>query len=122
MRDMRVAIVGASRNSNKYGNRAVRAYLWQGHEVLPVNPHASEIEGVKAWPSVAALPEGRLDRVLLYVPPEAGVAVLDELAGREVGEVWVNPGAESEELFAKARSLGLHTVYACAILDIGEIP
>lgn len=119
---MRVAIVGASRNRLKYGNRAVRAYLRQGHEVLPVNPNGQEVEGLPAYPSIGHLPEGRLDRVLLYVPPEIGVKVLEEIARREVDEVWVNPGAESEELFRKAKELGLRVVYACAILDIGESP
>ncbi len=119
---MRVAIVGASRNRAKYGNRAVRAYLRQGHEVFPINPFAEEIEGLRAYPNVTSLPEGRLDRVLLYVPPEIGIKVLDELANREVGEVWANPGSESEELFRKAQELGLKVIYACAILDIGESP
>jgi len=119
---MRVAIVGASCNRMKYGNRALRAYMRQGHEVFPVNPNANEIEGVRAYPSISMLPPGRLDRVLLYVPPHVGLQVLEELRKREVGEVWVNPGAESDELFEKARELGLNTVYACAIVDIGETP
>jgi predicted CoA-binding protein len=119
---MRVAIVGASADRSKYGNRAVRAYLRQGHEVFPVNPHATTIEGLKAYARVTDIPEGDIDRVLLYVPPEIGLQVLDDIAARKVGEVWVNPGAESEELFAKARRLGLRTVFACAILDIGERP
>jgi len=94
----------------------------QGHVVFPINPNALEIEGLPAYASVSALPDGRIDRVLLYVPPEVGVQVLDELVGRDVGEVWVNPGAESEELFQKAQALGLTTVYACSIVDIGENP
>ncbi|MCX7624602.1 MAG: CoA-binding protein [Candidatus Sumerlaeaceae bacterium] len=119
---MRIAVVGASRNRMKYGNRAVRAYLRQGHEVFPVNPSVDQVEGLPAYPSVNDIPGGRLDRVLLYVPPEIGIRVLDDIAQREVGEVWVNPGAESDELFRKANALGLRVVYACAIIDVGESP
>ncbi|MGB9690570.1 MAG: CoA-binding protein [Candidatus Sumerlaeaceae bacterium] len=119
---MRVAIIGASRNRAKYGNRAVRAYLRQGHEVFPVNPNAKEVDGLPAYPSILAIPPGQIDRALLYVPPEIAEKVLDELAQRQVGEVWVNPGSESDELFRKAQQLGIKTVFACSILDIGESP
>lgn len=119
---MRIAIVGASRDPRKFGHRALKAYLRQGHEVFPINPHADQIEGVPAYPSLAQVPPGHLDRVLFYVPPHVGIHLLDELATRDVGEIWINPGAESDELLEKARRLGLTVVYACAILDIGENP
>jgi len=119
---MRIAVIGASTHREKYGNKALRAYLKRGHEVYAVNPHASVVEGLPTYARVTEIPGGPLDRALLYVPPEVGVRVLDDLAAKGVGEVWVNPGAESEELFRRAQELGLKTVYACAILDIGESP
>lgn len=118
---MRVAVIGASTNREKYGNKAVRSYVHQGHDVIPINPNEPEVEGLKAYPKVSDVP-GPLDRALLYVPPAVGVKVLDDIAAKGVGEVWVNPGAESEELFARARDLNLKTVFACAIIDIGESP
>jgi hypothetical protein len=118
---MRVAVIGASNDRHKYGNKALRSYLAQGHEVFPVNPHASEIEGIKAYLRVSDIP-GVIDRALLYVPPQAGIAVLDDLAEKGVGELYVNPGAESDELFARAQQLGIKTIFACAIVDIGDSP
>lgn len=118
---MRVAIVGASSNRDKYGNKALRSYRSSGHEVIPVNPNEPEVEGVKAYTKVSEVP-GEIDRVLLYVPPKVGVAVLDDIAQKKVKEIYVNPGAESDELFKKAAELGLNTIFACAIVDIGDTP
>lgn len=119
---MRVMIVGASNDRRKFGNKAVRAHLRAGHDVLPVNPDEQTIEGLRCYPSVTAVP-GALDRTLFYLPPRIGIKVIEELAQRgESGEVWFNPGAESDELIAKAHSLGFDPVLACSIVDIGERP
>lgn len=119
---MRAMIVGASRDRSKYGNKAVRAYIRQGSEVLPVNPGADTIEGLRCFRSIAEAP-GPIDRALLYVPPAAGLVAVRELAARgDVAELWVNPGAESPELLAEARRLGFDPIEACAIVDIGERP
>ena len=118
---MRVAIIGASANREKYGNIAVRSYLSQGHEVFPINPREAEIEGLKTFPNVRDVPPP-VDRVLLYVPPAVGVKALDDIVAAGVKEVYVNPGAESDELFARAEQLGLIAIFACAIVAIGDSP
>lgn len=118
---MRVAVVGASTHREKFGNKAVRSYLSQGHEVVPINPTEPEVEGLKTYARVSDVP-GEVDRALLYVPPAVGVKVLEDIAAKGVGEVWVNPGADSPELFERAEALGLKTVFACAIVDIGDSP
>lgn len=118
---MRIAIIGASSNRSKYGNKAVRSYVSQGNEVFPINPHETEIEGLKAYPSLLEIP-GPVDRVALYVHPEIGVTLLEDIAAKGVKEVFVNPGAESDELFKKGTDLKLTLVYACAIVEIGDSP
>lgn len=117
-----VAVVGASHDRSKFGNKAVRSYLRRGWTVHPVNPHATEIEGLSAVPDLASLP-GPVQRVLLYVPPAVGVTLLDDVAALGPGvELWVNPGAGDEPLRRRARDLGLDVVEACAIVAIGESP
>jgi predicted CoA-binding protein len=116
-----VAVIGASRERNKYGNRAVRAYQRQGWTVYPVNPTESEVEGLKTFARISDIP-GPVDRATLYVQPEIGLRLLPELKAKGVGEIFVNPGAESEALMAEAERLGLAPIYACAIIDIGERP
>jgi len=117
-----IAIVGASTNRDKYGNRAVRAYLSQGYEVFPVNPHAETVEGLQAYRSVLDVPAERLDRISVYVPPAVGLKLLPEFARKPASEVWFNPGSESDELLQRAHELGLPVVVACSVVDIGKNP
>src|SRR5689334_6786146 len=116
-----VAVVGASSNRSKFGNRAVRAYRQQGYTVVPINPHEAEVEGLKAYASVLDVP-GPIDMASMYVPPEIGEQVIAEIAQKGIPEVWINPGAESDELIARARALDLRPVVACSIIAIGENP
>jgi hypothetical protein len=116
-----VAIVGASTDRSKFGNKAVRAYVKQGWEVYPVNPRGGYVEGLKAYTSLAEIP-AKLDRVSLYLPPALGLAALPQIAAAHPAEFFVNPGAESEDLLAEARRLGLNPVQACSILNIGAQP
>lgn len=116
-----VAVIGASNDRAKYGNRAVRAYLRQGWTVYPVNPRQATVEGLPAFPRVEELP-ARVDRFSLYVPPEIGVTLLGAIAAHGPAELFVNPGAESDALLAEAARLGLDPIQACSIVDIGERP
>jgi predicted CoA-binding protein len=116
-----VAVIGASSNRRKFGNRAVRAYLQQGYTVVPINPHEPTIEGLKAYRSVLDIP-GPVDMASFYIHPEAGEQVMDEVARKGITEVWLNPGADSDRLIAHARALGIRPIVACSIMAIGEDP
>jgi uncharacterized protein len=116
-----VAVIGASNNRRKFGNRAVRAYLEQGYTVVPINPHEGEVEGLKAYASVLDVP-GTIDMASFYVPPDVGEQIIDEIARKQIAEVWLNPGAESDELVARARALSLKPIVACSIVALGKNP
>lgn len=117
-----VAIIGASTNRRKFGNKAVRAFAAKGFQVFPVHPSAVEIEGHPAYRSILDIHEPQLDRASLYVPPEVGITLLDEIAQKGVNELWINPGAESDELLEKAERLGINIILACSIVGIGMSP
>ena len=117
-----VAIIGATADRSKYGNKSVRAHAAQGYEVFPVNPKGGEIEGLRVYPSVTDVPVERLDRVSLYVPSAIGLTLLDEIAAKGCDELWLNPGSESDELLEKARELGFDPILACSIVDVGLSP
>ena len=116
-----VAIIGASPNRAKYGNKAVRAYVQQGYTVYPVNLSATEVEGLRAYRSVLDLPE-RPDRVSLYVPPGQVLSLLPDITVKGCDEVWLNPGTESDEVLAEAERLGLKVIQACSIVAVGVSP
>src|SRR6185436_20502491 len=116
-----VAVIGASNAPHKYGNKAVRAYARQGWTVYPVNPNEQTVEGLKVYPTIADVP-GPVDRVSMYVPPSVGITLLEAIKAKGSAELFLNPGSESDELVARAEALGLETIQACSIVDIGERP
>jgi len=117
-----VAILGASTDRTKFGNKAVRAYLRQGYDVFPVNPKGGAIEGLPVYGRLAEVPVEQLDRISVYLPPAVVLTVLDEVAAAGCRELWLNPGSESDEVLARARQLGLEPIVACSILDLGITP
>ncbi len=116
-----VAIIGASADRTKYGNKSLRAHRSQGWQVYPVNPRGGIIEGLPVYESVRNVPQP-LERVSLYLPPALGMTVLADVAAARPREFFVNPGAESEELLTAAHKLGLDPIRACSIIDLGVSP
>jgi predicted CoA-binding protein len=116
-----VAIIGASSDRRKFGNRALRAFLRQGYTVFPINPNETQVEGLKTYRSVLDVP-GAIDMATFYVPPEIGQRIIAEVAQKRIPEVWLNPGSESDELIRLARALNVEPILACSILGIGENP
>ncbi len=116
-----VAVVGASRDRRKFGNKAVRAFRHRGYDVIPINPKGSVVEGIPAYASVLDVPRA-IDMATVYVPPAVGERVIDEIAQKGIREVWLNPGADSVEVIARARALGIDPILDCSIVGIGESP
>lgn len=89
--------------------------------MIPVNPNETEVEGLPAVASVLDIP-GPVDMATFYVPPEVGVRVLDDVARKKIPEVWLNPGADTDAVIARARALDIEPVVACSIIAVGENP
>lgn len=120
--EKKIAIVGASRDRRKFGNKAVRAYGERGYQVYPVHPAEKEIEGYPAYRSVLEIPDG-VELVSFYVPPSVGLQIIDGVAKKEgMKKVYLNPGSESDELIERGRMLGLEMKEICSILAVGAHP
>src|SRR5439155_17339614 len=99
------AVVGASRDPRRWGHRVLAELLRGGYTAYPVNPGADAILGVRAYPSITALPEA--PQVVEFItPPEVTERVLPECAARGVPLVWMQPGAGSEAAEAYCRAHG----------------
>src|SRR5215471_14876501 len=103
-----VAVIGAGPDRRKFGNKSLRAHLAAGFTVYPVHPTAQTVEGQTAFQSVKDVPVEKLDRVSVYLPPAVGLTVLPDIASKSPAEVWFNPGADSPEVLAEAKRLGLN--------------
>ena len=116
-----VAIIGASTDRRKFGNKALRAFRAQGYTVVPIHLTAAEVEGEKAYPSVLDYP-GAIDEATVYLPAEAAMPVMEDIAKKVIPIVWLNPGADEPHVVARAQALGLQPRVACSILGIGDSP
>jgi predicted CoA-binding protein len=116
-----VAVVGASSSRAKFGNKALRAFLAEGHRVLAINPNEDEVEGLKTYASVLDVP-GPIDMATVYVQPDVTLRLLDEFQRKGIPEIWVNPGAEDEAVMAEARRRKMNVFFACSIIGLGRNP
>ena len=114
------AVVGASTNQDKYGDKVLRCYQQHGREVHPINPRAPEVEGLKAYPSLAAVP-AKLKGVSIITPPAVTAQVVREAAALGIPRVWMQPGAESPEAVSTAEELGLEVIAGgpCLLVVLG---
>jgi predicted CoA-binding protein len=113
------AVVGASRDRSKYGNRVLRAYRSRGFRAYAVNPGGGDIEGEPSYPDLAALPE-RPHGVSVVTPPGVTDRVLRDAAALGLRHVWLQPGAESGESERLAEELGLSLLSGgpCVLVEL----
>lgn len=113
-----VAIIGASANREKLGNKAVRAFRLAGNEVFPINLNEKIIEGVKVYQKISDVPE-KIDIVSMYVKPEIGLTLAPGIIEKGVKEVYINPGAGSEALVGYLEDRGVVVHQECSIRALG---
>lgn len=99
------AVVGASRDRSKFGNRVLRAYLAHGRRAIPVHPTEREIEGLACVPDLASLAE-RVDGVSIITPPPVTARVVDQALALGLKRLWMQPGAEDRASIERARAAG----------------
>ena len=116
-----VAIVGASADRAKYGNKAVRAFLKAGWTVYPVNPKEKEIEGLPVYETLMHCPQP-LTRISMYVPPAVGKKMMVDLIATAHDELFFNPGSDGEGIIEEARKMHLEPTQECSIVNIGLSP
>jgi predicted CoA-binding protein len=110
------AVVGASRDRSKFGNRVFRSLRDAGYTVFPVNPKGGTLEGAQVYPSLAELPEPP-EVVDMVVPPAVTEQVVEEAYRLGLTRIWMQPGAESEAAIAYCHEHGIEVVHdACAMV------
>jgi predicted CoA-binding protein len=110
------AVVGASQDRSKFGNRVFRSLRGAGYEVYAVNPKGGELEGTEVYPSLADLPQAP-EVVDLVVPPAVTEQVVREAHQLGMTRIWMQPGAESQEAIDYCHEHGIQVIHnACAMV------
>lgn len=114
------AVVGASADRQKYGNKVLRCYQQASRQVYPVNPRGGEIEGLEAYTKLSELPV-RVHGISVITPPAVTEQVVSEAAALGIGHIWMQPGAESAQAVSAAESAGISVIggEACVLVVLG---
>lgn len=115
------AVAGASRDRSKYGNRVLRAYVEHGMQVFPVNPNASEVEGLAAWPDVLSIPQ-RVHGLSIVTPPAATRIVVQQALAAGIRHLWMQPGAEDAEAVRLVKRAEASVIWGgpCLLVELGR--
>jgi predicted CoA-binding protein len=114
-----LAVVGVSRNGQKFGNTAYNELKTKGYRVIPINPQAEVIEGDLCYPSLSAVPDP-VDGVLIVVPPAETEKVVREAEAAGIPRVWMQQGAESQAAIEFCEEEGIKVVHGECILMFAE--
>jgi predicted CoA-binding protein len=109
------AVVGASRDPQKYGHQVYRDLKDAGYKVYPVNPNAQEVLGDKCYPSLKEPPE-KPDVVVTVVPPQVTEQIVKACKELGIRKVWMQPGSESEDAVRYCKENDLEVVYNVCIM------
>ena len=103
------AVVGASQDRSKYGNKVLRAYLQANRPVYPVNPVAQSVEQLTAYATLSDLPTV-VHGISIVTPPAATESVVREAGELGIRHLWMQPGAESPRAIELAEELGISLI------------
>lgn len=112
----RVAVLGASTNSDRYAHKAHQRLKEHGHEVVPVALQAGEILGDPVVTSLDEIEPGTVDTLTLYLRPELSESLEQQIVDLAPGRVIMNPGAESESLRSALDAKGIPVEQACTLV------
>lgn len=114
------AVVGASADRGKYGNKVLRAYMQHGRAVIAVNPHEAVIEGLAAVKTLEEVGKP-VHGISIITPPAVTTEIVHSAIRLGIKNIWMQPGAESDEAVDEAMDAGLNVIAGgpCILVVMG---
>ncbi|MDU0460105.1 MAG: CoA-binding protein [Geobacteraceae bacterium] len=114
------AVVGASTDRDKYGNKVLRCYQQNGKKVIPVNPNEADIEGISCAASVSDLPP-EVESISMITPPAVTAKLVPLAIQKGIKNIWMQPGAEHPEAVALCQEKGINVIAdgSCLLVVLG---
>lgn len=114
------AVVGASANREKYGNKVLRCYMQHDLRAVPVHPVLAEVEGEPCFEQLSDLCT-MVHGVSIITPPEVTNQIIEEIIELGIKHVWMQPGAESKQAIARAEEAGINCIAGgpCLLVVLG---
>lgn len=115
----KVAILGASVDPGRFAYKAFRQLRSHGHQVFPVSPKITEVEGVKVYPKLQDIPE-KIDTLTMYVGPQISSQLKNEILALKPRRVIFNPGSENPEVISALEQANIQAVRDCTLIMLGN--
>jgi hypothetical protein len=109
------AVVGASRDHEKYGYQVYKDLRNAGYNVYPVNPNADEILGDRCYPSLESLSE-KPQVIDLVVPPKVTNQIVKVCRKLGIEKVWMQPGSESKTAINFCKENNIEVVHGVCVM------
>jgi predicted CoA-binding protein len=110
-----IAMIGVSRNPKKFGFAAFRELKEKGMNVIPVNPHAKEIHGVKVFPYLKSIPE-EVKGLLIMTSRNATAEIVREAKQLGIKNIWIQQMSESKEALKELEGSDVNFIHGQCIL------
>jgi len=114
-----IAVVGVSRNKNKFGNAVYQTLKKKGIKVLPVNPHLTHFDGEKCYSSIDTLPQ-EVDAIFVNTPPETTLKIVESAVRKSIHHVWLQQGSSNEEVISFLEGKDVNYITDRCILMFAE--
>jgi len=119
------AVAGVSRASGQPANAIYRRLKDCGYEVFPINPNASQVEGVQSYPNLAAIPAA-VDGVVIATHPDVSLGIVEQCSQHGVNRVWFHRsfggGSVSPQALRECEERGLHYIVGgCPLMFCGRV-
>ncbi len=92
-----IAVVGVSRNKNKFGNAVYKTLKKKGFKVIPVNPHLIHFEGDTCYSTIDTLPP-EVKAIFINTPPEKTIRIVENAVKKGIQHVWLQQGSSNDEV------------------------
>ncbi len=115
----KMAMVGVSRNPKKFGYQIFDELTRKGFMVYPVNPEASEINGVMSFKDIAALPED-VENLYIVTPKEQTEKVIEDAARRGIKKIWIQQMSDTPEALEKAKEAQMDVIHGKCMMMFAQ--
>jgi predicted CoA-binding protein len=114
------AVIGASNNRSKYGNKVLRCYMQHHYTVYPINPNEPVIEGLTALATLTDLPN-HVQSISIITPPPITEKIVGQAIEKGIKHIWMQPGAESSTAIEECRNNGITVIAGgpCILVQLG---
>jgi len=109
------AVIGVSRNKEKYGYKVYQDLKEAGYKIYPINPTTEEIDGEKCYPSLEELPK-KPDVVVIIVPPEIAYKIAEKCKELNINKIWMQPGSESKESIDFCKENNIEVIHSSCVM------